>query len=50
MINEEWYFFDEKEGIYKPTEKAPSLAVESIAKFNAEHVYTDENGDIWTDF
>ena len=45
MKNKEWYFFDKNEGVYKPTEKAPPRAVESITKFNAEHVYTDENGD-----
>lgn len=50
MKNKEWYFFDKNEGVYKPTEKAPPRAVESITKFNAEHVYTDENGDTWTDF
>lgn len=50
MKNKEWYFFDKKEGIYKPTEKAPSSAVKSIEQFNAEHIYTDEDGETWTDF
>ena len=43
-------FYEKNEGVYKPTEKAPPRAGESITKFNAAHVYTDENGDTWTDF
>ena len=50
MKNKAWYFFDENEGIYKPTEEAPAKAKESIDIFNAEHTWMDENGERWTDF
>ena len=50
MKNEDWFYFDEKEEIYKPTEHAPIEAVKSIEKFNSEHTGIDENGNHWTDF
>lgn len=50
MKNKEWYYFDEKEYLYKPTEKAPEKAIKSIEKFNSEHTHIDENGVRWTDF
>lgn len=50
MKNKEWFYFDEVEHIYKPTEKAPRRAVDSIKKFNSEHTGVDENGNRWADF
>lgn len=50
MKNKEWYYFDEKECLYKPTDKAPSEVIESIIQFNSEHNGEDENGNRWTDF
>lgn len=50
MENKEWYYFDEKEYLYKPTEKAPEKAIKSIEKFNAENNGVDEHGNRWTNF
>ena len=50
MNNKDWYYFDEEENLYKPTNKAPQKAITSINRFNAEHNYTDENEKHWTDF
>lgn len=33
MTNDKWYYFDEKEKIYKLTEMAPDKAIESYKKF-----------------
>ena len=33
FINKEWYYYDEKEEIYKLTDKAPQEAIESYKKF-----------------
>lgn len=33
MENEEWYFFDEKEDMYKLTKEAPKEAIESYNNF-----------------
>lgn len=33
LTNEEWYYEDEEEGIYKLTEKAPPEAVKSYREF-----------------
>lgn len=35
MENEEWYYFDEKDFMYKLTEKAPEEAVKSYEEFYA---------------
>lgn len=37
MENEEWYYYDEKEEIFKLTDKAPEKAKESYRQF-----YEDE--------
>ena len=50
MKNKEWYYFDEKECLYKPTEKATEKVIKSIEKFNSEHTHIDENNVRWTDF
>ena len=50
MTNKECYYFDEKECVYKPTEKATEKVIKSIEKFNSEHTHIDENGVRWTDF
>jgi len=36
MSNPEWYYFDEKEWMYKLTEKAPEKARESYKEFYEE--------------
>ena len=33
MSKKEWFYFDEKEWVYKLTDKAPKEAVESYAEF-----------------
>lgn len=33
MKNKEWYYFDEKDFIYKLTNKAPKEAIESYKEF-----------------
>ena len=33
MTNEEWYYYDEEEGILKLTDKATSEAINSYKKF-----------------
>lgn len=50
MKNEDWYYFDDKEEIYKPTMNAPEKAVRSIDRFNKEHTGYDENGNRWSDY
>lgn len=39
MENEEWYYYDEKEGIYKLTDKAPKEAIESYKEFYREEEF-----------
>lgn len=36
LDNEEWYYYDEKEEIYKLTDKAPKKAIISYYKFYEE--------------
>lgn len=36
MTNEEWYYYDEKEGCCKLTDKAPPEAVKSYEEFYAQ--------------
>lgn len=50
MKDKEWYYFDEKEYLFKPTKKAPERVIKSIEKFNAKHTHIDEHGYHWTDF
>ncbi len=38
LENEEWYYYDEEEGIFKLTDKAPQEAIESYNDF-----YNDED-------
>jgi hypothetical protein len=45
MQNDEWYYFDEKEFIYKLTDKAPKEAVESYKEFYAS-VYNGSDGGV----
>lgn len=33
MENEEWYYYDEEEGIFKLTDKAPQEAIDSYNEF-----------------
>ena len=33
MKNEEWYYYDNKKGVYKLTDKAPEKAKESYKNF-----------------
>lgn len=42
LLNEEWYYYDEEEGIYKLTDKAPKKAIESYNNFYKK-VKEDEN-------
>lgn len=42
LENKEWYYYDEEEGIYKLTEKAPKEARESYRKFYEELVNEQE--------
>ena len=37
MINEEWYYYDEKEEIYKLTDKATEKAKQSYNEFYSEN-------------
>ena len=46
MTNEEWYYFDPEESVYKLTNKAPQEAIESYNEFY-EDVLEDE--EIWSD-
>ena len=39
MENEEWYYYDEEEGIYKLTDKATREARESYKEFYKEDDY-----------
>jgi len=41
IMNDEWYYYDEEEEIYKLTDKAPKEAIESYNKF-----YSEEDTDI----
>jgi hypothetical protein len=41
MKNEEWYFFDEKEDMYKLTKEAPKEAIESYNNF-CELLYSNK--------
>lgn len=36
MTNEDWYYYDEEEEIYKLTDEAPEEAIESYEEFYAE--------------
>ena len=36
MTNEEWYYFDENEFMYKLTDTAPEKAVESYEEFYSQ--------------
>lgn len=47
MNNDEWYYYDSKEEIFKPTAKAPERAIQSIIDFNNECTCIDENGNVW---
>ena len=42
MTNEHWYYYDEKEGIYKLTNEAPIKAIESYVEFYANDDEIDE--------
>ena len=44
MKNKEWYYYDTKEELFKPTQKAPPKAVKSIEQFNKKINYVDKNG------
>ena len=39
MENEDWYYYDDEEGIYKLTKKAPIEAIESYEEFYREEDY-----------
>jgi len=36
MKNKDWYYYDEKEGIFKLTDKATKEAIESYEEFYSE--------------
>lgn len=36
LENKEWYYYDEKKGCYKLTDKAPKKAIESYNKYYEE--------------
>lgn len=36
MTNKDWYYYDEKEEIYKLTDKAPQKAIDSYKEFYKE--------------
>lgn len=44
MTNEEWYYYDEEEMMYRLTEKATPEAKESYAEF-----YAEPDGDVIID-
>ena len=37
MTNESWYYYDNKEGIYKLTDLAPTEAIQSYKEFYSEN-------------
>lgn len=43
MKNEEWYYYDEKEGCLKLTDKAPEKARKSYIEHYKKHVFNGEH-------
>ncbi len=37
ITNDEWYYYDEEEEIYKLTDKAPKEAIESYEEYYSEN-------------
>lgn len=50
MKNDDWYYFDGENEMYKPTPIAPPKAIKSIEDFNKKHTGYDEDGNKWSDF
>ncbi len=47
LSNREWYYFDEREFLYKLTDKAPKEAIKSYKEFYKDNFREDKNGEIW---
>lgn len=47
LSNKEWYYFDEREFLYKLTDKAPEEAIKSYKEFYKDNFREDKNGEIW---